>query len=271
MTAPELEHTGGPVLERVSPCLVPDIKRFLARHRLGVEETIARGDEDSGLPAGRRLTKMYDGLLSALFHAARAALTNEGAWQSVSLAAVGSYGRGALALHSDLDVRLLCDQDSQAANGVAETLLYPLWDAGISIGHQVVTPEESIELARDDLPTATSLLDWRPLAGSAGPADKRLELVYEGIFGPSTLRHFLEGLGDRAARSRERYGGSVYLLEPDLRTARVGFAIWTSPIGQRVRGGGSEICRSSSASACSYPASGSPSTTRVASFGGFET
>ena len=240
MTAPELEHTGGPVLERVSPCLVPDIKRFLARHRLGVEETIARGDEDSGLPAGRRLTKMYDGLLSALFHAARAALTNEGAWQSVSLAAVGSYGRGALALHSDLDVRLLCDQDSQAANGVAETLLYPLWDAGISIGHQVVTPEESIELARDDLPTATSLLDWRPLAGSAGPADKRLELVYEGIFGPSTLRHFLEGLGDRAARSRERYGGSVYLLEPDLKNGPGGLrdldvAHWAARARWRIR------------------------------------
>ena len=72
MIAPEGENTAGPVLERVSPSLVPDIKRFLARHRVGVEEIVARGDEESGLPAGRRLTKAYDGLLSALFHAARA-------------------------------------------------------------------------------------------------------------------------------------------------------------------------------------------------------
>ena len=240
MTAPEGENTAGPVLERVSPSLVPDIKRFLARHRVGVEEIVARGDEESGLPAGRRLTKAYDGLLSALFHAARAALSNEGAWQPVSLAAVGSYGRGAVALYSDLDVRLLCDKDSQTAHRVAETLLYPLWDAGISIGHQVVTPEESIALARDDMPTATSLLDWRPLAGSAGPADERLKLVYEGIFGASTLRHFLEGLGDRAARSRERYGGSVYLLEPDLKNGPGGLrdldvAHWAARARWRVR------------------------------------
>jgi [protein-PII] uridylyltransferase len=243
MTAPEVETvetTGGPVLERVSPALVPDIKRFLARHRVGVEEIIARGTEESGLPAGRLLTKAYDGLLSALFHAARAALTAEGAWQPVSLAGVGSYGRGSVALHSDLDVRLLCDKDTHSAHGVAETLLYPLWDAGISIGHQVVTPEESIELARDDMPTATSLLDWRPLAGSAGPADKRLELVYEGVFGPSTLRHFLEGLGDRAASSRERYGGSVYLLEPDLKNGPGGLrdldvAHWAARARWRIR------------------------------------
>ncbi len=213
-------------LEKMTSRLVPDIERYLRRHRAGVEATVASAGEDAGLPSAVALSKVYDGLLSVLFHAARAALEREGggAWHPVSLAAVGSYGRGALAVHSDLDVRLLCARDAQAAHRVAETLLYPLWDAGISIGHQVVTPDESIELARTDLPTATTLLDWRPLAGSGSTVDAELlARAREGVFGSGSLRRFLESLSERRASAKERFGGTVYLLEPDVRNGPGGF------------------------------------------------
>ncbi len=206
-----------PLLERVSPALLPELRRYIAMHRGEVESMIRTGGKEGGLPAGRRCAKAYDGLLSSLYHAVKAAMTRDQSWTPVSLAAVGSYGRGAVAFSSDLDVRLLCGEDQEAARPIAEALLYPLWDAGLSIGHQVVTPEQMIELAHQDLPTATTLLDWRVITGEIPETRQMLDRVFEGVFGMGAIREFIERLEQRAAERHERYGGSVYLLEPDVK------------------------------------------------------
>jgi UTP:GlnB (protein PII) uridylyltransferase len=103
-------QSGKPLLEQLSNQLVPELKRYLAQHRASVEAVIQGGGLEVGYAAGQRFAKIYDGLLSALFHAARTAMLRDGNWHPVSLAAVGSYGRGSLCPHSDLDVRLLCDR-----------------------------------------------------------------------------------------------------------------------------------------------------------------
>jgi [protein-PII] uridylyltransferase len=212
--APEL-------LEHCSPGLVPELRSYLSRHRLEVEAMIRTGGREAGMPASRRYAKVFDGLLSSLFHATAATMSKDGAWSPVALAAIGSYGRGALALHSDLDVRLLC-KDLESARLVAEALLYPLWDAGLSIGHQVVTAGELVELARKDLPTATGLLDWRLIAGEGRSTEELLARAFEGLFGTGNIRSFLDRLEARAAERSERYGGSVFLLEPDVKNGSGG-------------------------------------------------
>ena len=57
----------------------------------------------------------------------------------VALVAVGGYGRGELAPHSDLDVVLVHDDSSGAGlvRQVAERVWYPLWDAGADVDHSV--------------------------------------------------------------------------------------------------------------------------------------
>ena len=179
---------------------------------------IRTGGREAGLPAARRYAKVFDGLLGALFGAVEATMRKSGEWQPVALAAVGSYGRGAVAFASDLDVRLLpAGGVLEAAQPIAEALLYPLWDAGLSVGHQVISPDEVIELGRTDLPTATSLLDWRHVAGARDASARLLERVFEGLFGIGEIREFIERLGARADDRRDRFGGSVYLLEPDVK------------------------------------------------------
>jgi [protein-PII] uridylyltransferase len=151
------------------------------------------------------------------------ALTKQGKWaNNAALAAVGSYGRGALALHSDRDVRLVTGGRAEKVKHVAEAVLYPLWDAGLSVGHQVVTPSDQLELARTDLPTATTLLDFRLLAGDGGTTDKMLEKAYDGIFHISNIGKFLERLTSRAEERSTRFGDSVYLLEPDVKNGSGG-------------------------------------------------
>lgn len=179
---------------------------------------IRAGGADAGERAGARHAQTFDGLLCSLFQAVRATLTAQGSWRPVTLAAVGSYGRGAVSFASDLDVRLLvAGREAATAHPIAEALLYPLWDSGLAIGHQVVTTEELIDLAGRDLPTATSLLDWRTVAGERASSDALLERAFEGLFGIGRIRDFLERLATRAVARTERYGGSVYLLEPDVK------------------------------------------------------
>ncbi len=206
-----------PLLERLSPSLLPELKDYVARHRADVEAMIRTGGQEGGLPAARRHAKAFDGLLGSLFQAVQAVLLSDGTWRAVSLAAVGSYGRRAVAFSSDLDVRLLVPHDIDTAGAIAEALLYPLWDAGLTIGHQVVAPDDMIELARHDLPTATTLLDWRTVSGDITVASTMLTRAFEGVFGAGNIRSFLERLSERAGERYERYGGSVYLLEPDVK------------------------------------------------------
>jgi [protein-PII] uridylyltransferase len=192
--APTSAASERPLLERLSTELVPELRRYLSQHRATVESMIASGALEAGLPAGRRYAKVYDGLLSALFHATRTAMAAESTWTPLSLAAVGSYGRTTLSPFSDLDVRMLCECEPTAAAPAAEALLYPLWDAGLSIGHQVVTTNDMIELAREDLPTATSLLDWRVITGDSEAGTRLLERAFQGVFGQGDIAAFLQRL-----------------------------------------------------------------------------
>ena len=75
----------------------------------------------------------------------------------VALVAVGGYGRGELAPHSDLDVVLVHDDDV-ALGDLANTLWYPLWDSGRTIDHSVRSVEEVLAQSAADLRVATGML-----------------------------------------------------------------------------------------------------------------
>ena len=82
----------------------------------------------------------------------------------VALVAVGGYGRGELAPHSDLDVVLVHDDDVEIGE-LGSTLWYPLWDAGFVLGHSTRTVKEALALADRELDALTALLDTRLVAG----------------------------------------------------------------------------------------------------------
>ncbi|HWZ91453.1 MAG TPA: [protein-PII] uridylyltransferase, partial [Polyangiaceae bacterium] len=205
------------MLERTAPGLVEELKTYLVRHRVAVESMIRPGGLEAGLDAAARYAKAFDGLLCSLFKAAESTMVKAGTWQTVGLAAVGSYGRNELGFHSDLDVRLISTLKPEKVRPIAEALLYPLWDAGLSIGHQVVTGSDMLDLAKHDLPTATTLLDWRVLTGDRVSSEKMLTRAFEGIFGIGNIKKFLDRLEVKANERSERFGGSVYLLEPDVK------------------------------------------------------
>ncbi len=139
--------------------------------------------------------------------------------KGVALAAVGGYGRGDLSLGSDLDLLLLHDGSGAVAE-VAEAIWYPIWDSGMKLGHAVRTPEEALDLAADDLDTATSLLDIRLIGGSAALVE---ELARRSL---EQWRESADRMLSRIAEnSRERHATSgevAFLLEPDLKLSQGG-------------------------------------------------
>jgi [protein-PII] uridylyltransferase len=190
------------------------LKALVARVRADMQTRLVPGG--GGLEVGRQHASMLDAILSALFFDARKKLSKSFA---CALAAVGSYGRGAVALRSDADVRLIVtsSRHQEHAGKLLEAIMYPLWDAGVSLGHQVVEPDEALDLAAHDLATATALLDLRFVAGDVAVVKELVDRAHAGLFGEGNLAAFVRQLEEEAEGRHARFGGSLYLLEPDVK------------------------------------------------------
>ena len=108
---------------------------------------------------GRRLalSALTDEWLQELYRLAGAPKTG------MALVAVGGFGREQLSPGSDIDLLLLHEGKP---GDIPDRIWYPIWDQGEKLGHAVRTVEETIELASEDLDTATALLSCRHIAGS---------------------------------------------------------------------------------------------------------
>jgi [protein-PII] uridylyltransferase len=175
----------------------------------------------AGMELGALVARNWDAIVRPLLEGAVAERRADMRGRAIEVAAVGGYGRGALALASDLDVRLLVRHERDAAE-VADAILYPLWDAGLSVGHQVLVLDGALDVAREDLATATSLLDWRHLVGDLELGTELLARAKAGLFAHGELPRFMARLGEEVTQRHERFGGSVYLLEPDVKNAAGG-------------------------------------------------
>lgn len=134
----------------------------------------------------------------------------------VALVALGGYGRGRLSPRSDVDVLIAHDgSDAERVAELAEALLYPLWDAGLTVGHGVRTHEESLALADARLDARTSMLDARVVAGDPAVFGATGDAIRTDV--RDDRRGFAETLRADAHERRERAGSVSSLLEPDLK------------------------------------------------------
>jgi [protein-PII] uridylyltransferase len=167
----------------------------------------------AGVALCRAYSDLMDSWLSELFAA------EVGRVDDVALVAVGGYGRAELSPQSDIDL-LLVHRGRKDIGEIAERIWYPIWDAGLKLGHAVRTPKEALALAADDLDTATSLLSLRSVAGdqplATEVADQALALWQK------RAKRWLGELS-RSVRERHTRAGEVaFLLEPDLKDGRGG-------------------------------------------------
>jgi [protein-PII] uridylyltransferase len=194
---------------------------YLGTHRNALSSAIEAGQR--GLVVAEGYARMYDGLLGSLCCAAAAEhRSGEPPMGRVALIAVGGYGRRLMAPHSDVDVLFVCDDptDPRVAQ-LAESVLYPLWDVGVDIGHAVRGLEETLELSQSDIRTSTTLLDLRHVAGDKTIVQELCDRGRALIF-RDQLDRFIQALETDTASRHERFGDSLYLREPEIKLGRGG-------------------------------------------------
>ncbi len=184
------------------------------RHRAGA----------GGLEIASAWSTVMDHLIRHLYGAISSECSSRiaDADRSFALIAQGGYGRGELNPHSDIDLLFLYPRRiSPFVQAVTEELQHTLWDAGIEPGHAARSLADCIRLAESDMRVRTSLLDARFLCGDFALFQEFGKKVEPRLVKTGIQRFIREKLEENRARHAQ-YGGSVYLLEPEVKEGEGG-------------------------------------------------
>ncbi|MFQ5903282.1 MAG: [protein-PII] uridylyltransferase, partial [Candidatus Binatia bacterium] len=205
---------------------------LLERHRAGA----------GGYEIVSAYTTMVDHLIRHLFEVASQDYIRR--YPSLNprcaLIAQGGYGRGELNPHSDIDLLFLYTwKVTPYVESVAEKLLYTLWDAGLQVGHATRSIAGSMRLASRDMKVKTSLLDARYLCGDGALYRDFEKAVEDHLLRKNEDRFIRRNLEENRLR-HESYGGSVYLLEPDIKEGEGGLrdihtALWIAKVKHKIK------------------------------------
>lgn len=134
----------------------------------------------------------------------------------LALIALGSYARRTLCPRSDIDLLILHDGwNGRDLERLVQAICYPLWDAGLSVGHAVRTTKEAVRAAGDRVDTATAMTERRLVAGSKGLADDLSARVVRWL--RRNAGRLTKEIEAADAERHRRYGGSAGALEPELK------------------------------------------------------
>lgn len=166
----------------------------------------------SGAATCRAIAQVYDRELAERFTAATAGIT-----APLALIATGGWARRELAPYSDIDFVVLYDGDEAAARELSDRLLYPLWDDKLAIGHAVREPSAAAGLAKDDVATATALLDARHIAGDRRLTSDLVRATLIALAPGGNPNELITKLATQNRARHDRFGAAIYVLEPNLK------------------------------------------------------
>ena len=194
----------------------------LQEKRRSIQELHDRGL--SAIQVCAKLTAATDSAISRLWVSALEELSeneSDAVASGCVLVAHGGYGRRQLAPHSDIDLMLLHQPGTHnTAKRVAKRLTQDIFDLGLDLGHSLRTIDDAVQLSTSDAKVATSLLESRPLIGSQ-PLYERFATALASSIRRRTAATCASFIESRRAE-REKYGETVYLLEPNIKRSRGG-------------------------------------------------
>ena len=207
---------------------VPVLRAYLDRERTRIERALLASAGTCGLGKGcagrdtaRALSAMTDEIVRALHDLALRTVPGA-AGAPLAVAAVGGYGRGHMAPHSDVDLLFVVTDDAREdAEALAEWMLYALWDLKLKVGHATRTPAECVELAREDQTIRTALMEARHLAGDPALTAGVVDGTFDDLRNGRAAEFAREKLAEREARL-SRVGNTRYRVQPDVKEGKGG-------------------------------------------------
>ncbi len=225
----------------LKPALADVLRTVLAEGRAQVSAVLAR--PRSGLAAAHRLSATMDAIIIALHEAATGHLyraDNPSTSEHIAVVAVGGYGRGTLAQGSDIDLLFLFPHKQTGwGESVVESMLYPLWDLRLKVGHSTRSVDDCVREALADMTTRTALLEARLICGDAA-LFAEFQRRFDNDVMKGTIPQFVNAkLGERETRVN-RAGASRYMVEPNVKDGKGGLRdlntlFWIAKYAYRVR------------------------------------
>ncbi|MFC0308471.1 bifunctional uridylyltransferase/uridylyl-removing protein GlnD [Gallibacterium trehalosifermentans] len=135
---------------------------------------------------------------------------------TLSLIAVGGYGREEMFPLSDLDFLILSSEPltTEVEQKVAEFVQF-LWDCHFTVGHSIRTLPQCLEEGKNDISIATNLLESRFLVGNQALFKQLTQYIYQDDFW-SSKDFFVAKQAEKNERY-QRYHNTGYNLEPDIK------------------------------------------------------
>jgi len=179
---------------------------------------------DAGLRIARAGTLLMDLLIEKLFEAAR--VREQGRPETsecpVCILSLGGYGRGEMSPFSDVDLMILLPNRRERQGerlyyeSITETILYPLWDLGLKVGHSTRSIRQAMEEAEKEMLTRNAFLEARRVTG-----DPRLEVEFQSAFRKVVGKRDLHDdihmqIQGRMERHR-KFGLTPFIQAPDIK------------------------------------------------------
>jgi [protein-PII] uridylyltransferase len=225
--------------EALRTALLPDLKNFIAKERARIEAAHRGGS--SGLEVVALHADLVDAVVCQLFRLADGLVPQafKKGTEGCAVAALGGYGRRELNPSSDVDLMFLYPRRvDDYVTAVLNHVLYFLWDLGFSVGHSCRSFGDTLRMMEADLTARTSMLEARFLAGSPGVFAEFQERMWRALQGRRAQQYIQLKLQEQARR-HEKYGGSIYLQEPNVKEGPGGLrdfhtALWVARARHRL-------------------------------------
>lgn len=148
--------------------------------------------------------------------------SNRSSGERLTIMAVGGYGRGEMAPHSDLDIAFITPTKATAwCEQVIEAMLYFLWDLALKVGHSSRSLNEMVRMCRSDLTIRTAMLEGRYVWGDQPLYEEARRRFWAEVVAGTERQFVSEKLAERNDRHK-RLGDSRYVVEPNVKEGKGG-------------------------------------------------
>ncbi|VAW17388.1 [Protein-PII] uridylyltransferase / [Protein-PII]-UMP uridylyl-removing enzyme [hydrothermal vent metagenome] len=182
-------------------------------------------NDHHGTACAQNLSLSEDEIIRAIYmFATKYVFTadNPSSSETISIAAVGGYGRATLAPGSDIDLLFVLPYKQTAwGEQVTEYILYMLWDLGQKVGHAVRSVDECMRMAKTDMTIRTATLEARFLIGDKSLFEEMSQRFEAEIVAGTGPEFIAAKLAERDAR-HEALGNTRYVVEPNIKDGKGG-------------------------------------------------
>ncbi|MEP3224847.1 MAG: [protein-PII] uridylyltransferase [Parasphingorhabdus sp.] len=211
-------------IAKARPQILPLLQQALAQGRTEISRRLVE-KPSAGHDAAAAQSFLIDQLVRIIHDIAvghQYPVGNPSAGERIAVMAVGGYGRGEMAPHSDVDIAFLTPfKQTSWTEQAIEAMLYWLWDLGLKVGQSSRSIDEMVRMAGEDLSIRTALLEGRYIWGNADVYEEAKMRFYADVVSGTDRTFVSEKLAERDAR-HVRMGDSRYVVEPNVKEGKGG-------------------------------------------------